>query len=111
MVAPISVATNAAVDAAFISGVAVAIITKSISLGLTFDFANKSLPARIAIYEEPLPSPFRILLSCIPVLVNIQSLVVSTIPSRILLVKTYSGKYFPTAVIAAVIFFINCFIL
>ena len=105
-VAPISEATKAAVDAACISCVAVATMTNSISFGTSFDFLIKSSVALIAKKEVPLPGSFKILRSLIPVRETIHSSFVSTIVSNISLVNTWSGTYFPTAVIAAVILII-----
>ena len=56
--------------------------------------------------EEAIPSPFKILLSEIPVLLLIHSSFVSTIFSRSALVSLSGGTYPPTAVIAAVTFFV-----
>src|SRR5690606_34474804 len=61
----------------------------------------------MARYEVPFSGSFKMRRSLIPVLVVIHSSFVSTIVSRILLVKTYSGTYLPTAVIAAVILLIK----
>ena len=85
------VAVYAAVDAAFISGVAVATITKSISFGSTPLLLIRFSAALIARNDVPLPSSLRIRLSLIPVRVVIHSSLVSTIVSKTLLDKTKSG--------------------
>ncbi len=102
--APISEATYAAVAVACMSGVIVATITRSISVGSNFLFLIMVFAARIAIYEVPIPLS-KILLSFIPVRVVIQSSFVSTIFSKSALFKVFSGKKDPTAVIEALIFF------
>jgi hypothetical protein len=53
----------------------------------------------MAMKEEPLVGSLRILLSLIPVLATIQSLLVSTIVSKSELVSLSSGTNAPTAVI------------
>src|SRR5690554_4619297 len=88
LTAPICVATYTPVAATGISGVAVAIITMSISAGSVLLFLSKSLAASIARNEVPLSLSFNILLSLIPVRVVIHSSLVSTMPARILLVST-----------------------
>ena len=65
-IAPICVAVYEAVDAACMSGVAVATITKSIVVGSIFFFAIKSFAAFIAKNDDPSSLPFNILLSLIP---------------------------------------------
>jgi len=83
LTAPILLAVNAAVEAAFISGVAVHTITSSISFGSISLFLMRSLAAFMAKKDVPLPSPLSIRRSFIPVLVVIHSSFVSTIVSRI----------------------------
>ena len=63
-----------------------------------------ALAALIAMWEVPMPLS-KILLSLIPVRVVIHSSLVSTIVSKSLLFKIFSGKKEPTAVIEALIFF------
>ena len=109
MLAPISVATNEAVDETGISGVAVETITKSIEVGSTSFSCKSLLAALIAMKEVPSDLSFNILLSFIPVLEIIHSLFVSTIFSKSKFVRTVSGTYPPTLVIAEVIdFILNC---
>ncbi len=69
------------------SGVTVAIISKSISSGEVFVFLSKPLTASAPISDDPRPSPFKICLSLIPVRVMIHSSVVSTIFSSSALVS------------------------
>jgi hypothetical protein len=70
------------------SGVAVAHINSSISSGNVFVFLSKPLTAEVPRSEDPLFSPFKILLSFIPVLDTIHSSLVSTSFSNSLLSKT-----------------------
>ena len=67
-----------AVEGKNISGVTVAHISKSISFGLVLVFFSKPFTHSVPITEVPFPSPFKILLSLIPVLVVIHSSEVST---------------------------------
>ena len=87
-----------------ISAVTVQQMITSISDGSIPRFLQSSKTAGAPISETPLPSPFKILLSSTPVLDFIHSSFVSTIVSSSALVSMYSGRYAPTAVIAAVIF-------
>ena len=86
------------------SGVMVATIMQSISLGSMPLLLQRSCTAGTTRSEVARPSPLRICLSSIPVLVLIHSSLVSTIFSKSALVSTSFGTYPPTAVIAAVIF-------
>src|ERR1041385_4659157 len=80
------------------SGVVVAQIIRSISIGLIPRFSQSNFTACVAISEVPNPSPFSILLSLMPVRDTIHSSLVSTISSSILFVRRNSGTYPPTAV-------------
>ena len=86
-VAPTLSAMMHAVEGNIISGVAVAQIIKSISSAPVFVFCNNPFIASAPISEDPFPSPFRILLCLIPVLLVIHSSLVSTIVSNSLFVR------------------------
>src|SRR4030095_9790758 len=91
-----------AVAGNIISAVTVQQIRQSISLGSIPLFWQRSRTAGAPRSEVAFPSPFKILLSEIPVRVLIHSSLVSTIFSRSALVSLFSGTHPPTAVIAAV---------
>ena len=100
-------AVRFAVDGKNISGVTVAQIIISTSSGSVLVFSRRSFTALSAMYDVPKPSPFNMRLVFMPTLVIIHSSEVSTILLSSKLSSTYSGRYAPTPVIAAVIFFIR----
>src|SRR5574343_2020577 len=91
LVAPILSAMILAVAGNTMSGVTVAQIMQSISVGAIFFLRNTSSMAFTAISLLAFPGSFSILLSSIPVLVLIHSSLVSTIFSRSKLVSFVSG--------------------
>src|SRR6185503_1610388 len=105
-VAPILSQIIFAVAGKSISGVTVQQIRQSISFGSIPLLWQSSSTAGAPRSEEAFPSPFKILLSVMPVLVLIHSSLVSTIFSRSAFVSLSGGTYPPTAVIAAVTFLI-----
>ena len=90
-----------AVDGNSMSGVTVAQMMRSMSMGSSPDFSHSDLTASAPMSEVALLGSFKMRRSSIPVRVRIHSSEVSTIFSKSWLVSLSSGRYPATQVMAA----------